>query len=127
MQRSGPLTRKTLPASWARKRDGTESRCFASSVCSKLPLKAKAHGVRESGESSRSEVAEWEEPRHPGPAVRTGSYPTLSHSATHLSSFVPHGLIAVRIRTCFPCKSAGLAGGGGGGGARPNPPKPPAG
>src|SRR3954449_1959966 len=49
MQRSTPLTRKTGPASCARNFDGTVSRCFASSVCSKLPLKAKAHGVRESG------------------------------------------------------------------------------
>src|SRR5215203_1690311 len=49
MQRSTPLTRNTGPASCARNFDGTVSRCFASSVCSKLPLKAKAHGVRESG------------------------------------------------------------------------------
>src|SRR3954463_2404604 len=51
MQRSTPLTRNTGPASCARNFDGTVSRCFASSVCSKLPLKAKAHGVRESGSS----------------------------------------------------------------------------
>src|SRR3954454_8831044 len=34
-------------------------------------------------ESSRSEVAEWEEPRHPGPAVqreRTPLRPTLQHN-----------------------------------------------
>ena len=43
MQRSTPLTRNTGPASCARNFDGTVSRCFASSVCSKLPLKAKAH------------------------------------------------------------------------------------
>src|SRR3954464_15838691 len=46
MQRSTPLTRKTGPASCVRNFDGTVSRCFASSVCSKLPLKAKAHWVR---------------------------------------------------------------------------------
>src|SRR3954453_10156146 len=51
MQRSTPLTRNTGPASCARNFDGTVSRCFASRVCSKLPLKAKAHGVRESGAS----------------------------------------------------------------------------
>src|SRR5215208_6677660 len=52
MQRSGPRTRNTLPASWARNFDGTVSRCFASSVCSKLPLKAKAHEVRREGVES---------------------------------------------------------------------------
>src|SRR3954453_1461100 len=46
MQRSPPLTRKTGPASCVRNFDGTVSRGFASSVCSKLPLKAKAHWVR---------------------------------------------------------------------------------
>src|SRR3954463_15524443 len=60
------------------------------------------------GKSSRSEVAEWEEPRHPGPAVRWGSYPTLSHSATQLSSFVPQSLRAVRKVTVCPCKRAGF-------------------
>src|SRR6185295_9730277 len=52
MQRSTPLTRKTGPASCARNFDGTVSRCFASSVCSKLPLKAKAHEVRWEGVES---------------------------------------------------------------------------
>ena len=64
-------------------------------------------------ESSRSEVAEWEEPRHPGPAVPWGSYPTLSHSATQLSSVVPQNLSVVRSRTLFPWKYAGLRGGWG--------------
>src|SRR4051812_24025141 len=52
MQRSTPLTRKTEPASCVRNFDGTVSRCFASSVCSKLPLKAKAHWVRREGVES---------------------------------------------------------------------------
>src|SRR5436190_8331265 len=52
MQRSTPLTRNTGPASCARNFDGTVSRCFASSVCSKLPLKAKAHVVRKEGVES---------------------------------------------------------------------------
>src|SRR3954453_2064540 len=52
MQRSTPLTRKTGPASCVRNFDGTVSRCLASSVCSKLPLKAKAHGVRREGVES---------------------------------------------------------------------------
>src|SRR3954468_18210306 len=52
MQRSTPLTRKTGPASCVRNFDGTVSRCFASSVCSKLPLKAKAHVVRKEGVES---------------------------------------------------------------------------
>src|SRR6478735_1940634 len=64
-------------------------------------------------ESSRSEVAEWEEPRHPGPAVPWGSYPTLSHSATQLSSFVPQNLNGVRYRTRIPCKQAKSCGGWG--------------
>src|SRR4051794_38818298 len=52
MQRSTPLTRKTGPASCMRNFEGTVSRCFASSVCSKLPLKAKAHVVRKEGVES---------------------------------------------------------------------------
>src|SRR3712207_1751835 len=39
--------------------------------------------------SSRSGVAEWEEPRHPGPALRWGKYPTFSHSATPNAPVVP--------------------------------------
>ena len=35
---------------------------------------------------------EWEEPRHPGPASQSGTYPTLPHSATQISSFAPHDL-----------------------------------
>src|SRR5215212_8850246 len=69
-------------------------------------------------ESSRSEVAEWEEPRHPGPAVPRGSYPTLSHSATQISSFVPQSLSPVCKVTLFPCKHAGSRGGCG---QDPNP------
>src|ERR1044072_5639502 len=64
-------------------------------------------------ESSRSEVAECEEPRHPGPAVPWGSYPTLSHSATQISSFVPQNLSPVCEVTVFPCKHAGSRGGWG--------------
>src|SRR6476469_2278473 len=52
MQRSTPLTRNTGPASCVRNFEGTVSRCFASSVCSKLPLKAKAHVVRTEGVES---------------------------------------------------------------------------
>ncbi len=37
-------------------------------------------------------MAEWEEPRHPGPAVREALYSTFSHSATPLSSSVPLSL-----------------------------------
>src|SRR5215203_1690312 len=61
------------------------------------------------GASSRSEVAEWEEPRHPGPAVRAGKYPTLPHSATQLSSSVPPTPVAVRLRTHFAWKCASSA------------------
>src|SRR3954465_14221626 len=38
---------------------------------------------------SRTEGAGGEEPRHPGPAVREGFYPTFSHSATPFSTFAP--------------------------------------
>src|SRR4051794_36664267 len=43
MQGSTPRTRNTFPLSAARNFDGTVSRFFASSVCSKVPWKAKAH------------------------------------------------------------------------------------
>src|SRR5215203_1506027 len=112
MQRSGPFTRKTLPANCARNFDGTVSRCFASSVCSKLPLKAKAHVSGGPVKSSRSEVAEWEEPRHPGPAVPAGQYPTPSHSATQLASPIPPRRLRFRLRTHLPCKWAASQVGG---------------
>ena len=48
---------------------------------------------------SRSGVAEWEEPRHPGPASQSAKYPTTSHSATQLSSFAPQDLNVVSLRT----------------------------
>src|SRR4051812_41879768 len=40
------------------------------------------------GEVSRSGVAEWEEPRHPGTASHKAKYPTTPHSATRN----PHGV-----------------------------------
>src|ERR1044072_6076335 len=71
MQRSTPLTRKTGPASCVRNFDGTVSRCFASSVCSKLPLKAKAHVVRkeEGVESIRGGGVGGAPPPRPGCSV----------------------------------------------------------
>src|SRR5215210_3986084 len=105
MQRSGPLTRKTLPASCARNFDGTVSRCFASSVCSKLPLKAKAHvvrGVPVGVESIRGGGVGGAPPPRTG--CSAGTYPTLSHLATLLSTLVPRLLSGVRIRTRFFCK-----------------------
>src|SRR5215212_9268644 len=101
MQGSAPRTRNTLPARAARNRDGTVSRFLASSECSKVPWKAKAH-VGRRREFSRSRVVEWEEPRHPGPASRNGTYPTLSHSATQISTFAPLDLILVTLRTSIP-------------------------
>src|SRR5437764_13073771 len=83
MQGSTPRTRNTFPLSAARNFDGTVSRFFASSVWSKVPWKAKAHVLAAKG-VSRSEVAEWEEPRHPGPASRlqgTPLPPTLQHNS----------------------------------------------
>src|SRR3954454_11104397 len=108
MQRSTPFTRKTDPASWVRNFDGTVSRCFASSVCSKLPLKAKAHVVRRfrvGVESIRGGGVGGAPPPRTGCAA--GTYPTSPHSATQLPSFVPPRLVGVRIRTDFPCKRAG--------------------
>src|SRR4051794_4823421 len=51
------------------------------------------------GEVSRSRVAEWEEPRHPGTASQEAKYPTLSHSATQKPPCAPHRLRFVRSRT----------------------------
>src|ERR1044071_1095733 len=81
MQGSGPRTRNTLPASAARKRDGTVSRFLASSECSKVPWKAKAHGGgegssvdpgRRSGRSpaTRDRLREWNVP-HTVPLCNT--------------------------------------------------------
>src|SRR3954466_13410839 len=107
MQRSTPLTRKTGPASCVRNFDGTVSRCFASSVCSKLPLKAKAHVVRRfraEAESIRGGGGGGLPPPRTSCAAET--YPTPSHFATQLPPFVPPCPSAVRIRTRFACKPA---------------------
>src|SRR5919107_12774 len=89
-------TRNTFPDRAARNFAGIVSRFFASSVCSKVPWKA-IH-VPEVLGASRTEVAEWEEPRHPGPAVRADVYPTLSHFATPRSTDVPLDLSVVPFR-----------------------------
>src|SRR5215208_5572293 len=99
MQRSGPFTRNTLPASWARNFDGTVSRCFASSVCSKLPLKAKAHVW-----GSRVDPR-WRSGRSPATPDRlckwecTPQRPTLQHSS-HLLSH--HGVLESDRGPVFP-------------------------
>src|SRR4051794_26265510 len=120
MQRSTPFTRKTVPDNWVRNFDGTVSRCFASSVCSKLPLKAKAHVVRRfrvEVESIRGGGVGGAPPPRTGCAART--YPTPSHFATQLPPFVPPCQLAVRIRTPFACKPArSVVGRGVGGGLR---------
>src|SRR4051794_1478542 len=83
MQGSGPRTRNTLPASAARKRDGTVSRFLASSECSKVPWKAKAHVGSEgssvdpgwrSGRSpaTRDRLREWNVP-HSVPLCNTNN------------------------------------------------------
>src|SRR5947209_5747562 len=37
---------------------------------------------------NRTGVAEWEEPRHPGPVIKLRTpYPTFSHCATHFATF----------------------------------------
>ena len=74
----------------ARNLDGMVSRFLASRLCSKVPVKAKAHVRSRSGrEVSRSRVAEWEEPRHPGTASQEAKYPTSPHSATQ-NPHAPH-------------------------------------
>src|SRR3954454_15623870 len=118
MQRSTPFTRKTVPDNWVRNFDGTVSRCFASSVCSKLPLKAKAHVVRRfrvEVESIRGGGVGGAPPPRTGCAA--GTYPTPSHFATQLPSFVPPCPRVVRIRTHCACKPVGFGVGRGVGGA----------
>ena len=41
----------------------------------------------------RTEVAEWEEPRHSGPIGMSAQYPTLPHPATHLPTKCTFGPI----------------------------------
>src|SRR6478672_9100541 len=72
------------------------------------------------GKVSRSRVAEWEEPRHPGTASHEAKYPTSSHSATQNPHCNPHQLTFVRMETrkwlisrCFvvgrfSCRSTGV-------------------
>src|SRR5688572_24682595 len=85
--------RYTPLLSSARNFDGIVSRFLASRVCSKVPVKAKAAHVRSRSEIklSRSGVAEWEEPRHPGTASQEAKYPTMPHSATQNPHDVPLG------------------------------------
>src|SRR3954471_6175774 len=82
-QRSTPRERYTPPLSAVRNFDGTVSRLLASRVCSKVPVKAKAHVSGEAGGGGQSI-------RGGGvggaPPPRTGfapaPYPTMPHSAT---------------------------------------------
>src|SRR4051812_13265656 len=72
------------------------------------------------GEVSRSRVAEWEEPRHPGTASQEAKYPTSSHSATQNPLCDPHYLTFVatrpeKVAICsnfavgrFSCRSSGV-------------------
>ena len=60
-----------------------------------------------SGGMSRTEVAEWEEPRHPGPAVHMGStplHPTLQHNCRHRPTRLESG----RMSDLNRCPFAGL-------------------
>src|SRR4051794_31678475 len=98
MQGSGPRTRNTLPASAARNRDGTVSRFLASSECSKVPWKAKAH-VRWRREVQSIPGGGVGGAPPPGTGFASGTYPTLSHSATQITSFAPLDLNLVTLRT----------------------------
>src|SRR4051812_12830289 len=106
MQRSTARTKTTRPASALRNLDGTVSRSFASSVCSNVPWKAKAHGVRVTG-AGRSEVAEWEEPRHPGPAVAWCCTPHR-HTLQHLYPVLSH---CGPLKDTAMCQKGACAGG----------------
>ena len=64
------------------------------------------------GEVSRSRVAEWEEPRHPGTASHEAKYPTSSHSATQNPHRAPHWL-TLSVAYVEKCLFAGLSWWGG--------------
>ena len=69
--------------------------------------------VREGGSRVDPRWRSGRSPATPDRLFRGERYPTLSHSATQLSSFVPQTLSVVRSRTRFPCKSCGFLGGWG--------------
>src|SRR5919199_621749 len=75
MQGSGPWTRNTRLESSARNRDGTVRRFFASSVCSKVPWKAKAHASGEGSVDPR-----WRSGRSPATPdrLRSGNVPHIA-------------------------------------------------
>src|SRR3954470_2152203 len=98
MQGSGPRTRNTLPARAARNLAGTVSRFWASSECSKVRWKAKAHVGSEEGVQSIPGGGVGGAPP-PGTGFANGTYPTPSHSATQISSFIPLDLNLVTLRT----------------------------
>src|SRR3712207_7512923 len=97
--------RYTPLLSSARNFDGIVKRFFASRLCSKVPVKAKAAHVRSRSERelSRSGVAEWEEPRHPGTAShwqRTPQCPTLQHRTRR-----PSHLVGVPTAEAWICRA----------------------
>src|SRR3954447_11129393 len=96
MQGSDPCTRNTPPASAARNFAGIVSRFFASSECSKVPWKAKAHESK-GVQSIRGGGVGGAPPPRTGFA--TGTYPTSPHLATQLSPDLPQNLSEVRDRT----------------------------
>ena len=49
-----------------------------------------------------TEVAEWEEPSHPGLQSQSEFYPTLSHFATHFSTRPIQQPTSGRFRPCVP-------------------------
>ena len=62
------------------------SRFFASSECSKWPRNANLRCP--SQERVRTEVAEWEEPRHSGPLMRA-TVPHFAPTLQHMSPTFP--------------------------------------
>src|SRR3954452_19471633 len=108
---STPRERTTPPLSAARNFDGTVSRFLASRLCSKVPVKAKAHVVGEAGggQSIRGGGVGGAPPPRTGFAPAT--YPTSSHSATQIATCVPHWHVAVRSRTPNRSICSGFGGG----------------
>src|SRR3954447_13001965 len=88
---STPRESTTPPLSAVRNFDGTVSRFLASRLCSKVPVKAKAHVVGEAGggQSIRGGGVGGATPPRTGFAP--ARYPTSSHSATQNPTFLSRG------------------------------------
>src|ERR1700749_1619440 len=107
---STPRESITPPLNAVRNFDGIVSRFLASRLCSKVPVKAKAHVCSEGGggQSIRGGGVGGAPPPRTGFAPAT--YPTLPHSATRNPLTPPLWRHLVTLRTGKPFKSGGYAG-----------------